>query len=394
MKKMLERCLVLLLLLLLLGTLGACAEEKEEGETGETLSLLAINVGKADAMLLTSGESQYLIDTGTAESWGNLSAMLKLLDITHLDGVIVTHMDKDHYGGVSALAMSSIVVDAWYVPWAWEDDDWQKHPVVEAAALRGETVTKLYAGDTLPLQHGSITVIGPMQERKESENDNSLVLVVEGGGGRMLLTGDMKYDEENDLLQAGVIPTCQVLKVGHHGRDDATSAALVATVKPDIAIISTNTEVLPESPAKKVLNLLKNAGAQIVQTQQATGGVHVWLQNGKANAEFVYIDQLPDVVTGVVLQAKDNQEDKVCIANEGTETVDLSGCFIRSERGGELFVLPDGVVLAPGETLVIGTYSTGENVDICWPDKNVWHNKKDDAAYFYDVYGRLLSQLP
>ena len=56
----------------------------------------------------------------------------------------------------------------------------------------------------------------------------------------MLLTGDMEYDEENDLLAAGVIPSCEVLKVGHHGRDDATSAALVAAVQPKVAVISTS----------------------------------------------------------------------------------------------------------------------------------------------------------
>lgn len=392
MKKTLERWLALLLVLLMAGMLGSCAEEKAEGETGMALSLMAINVGKADALLLTSGESQYLIDTGTQESWGQLSAMLRLLDIRHLDGVIVTHMDKDHYGGASALAMSSIAVNAWYVPWAWEDDNWQKHPIVKAAALRGDSVTKLYAGDTLPLQEGSITVLGPLNERKESENDNSLVLLVEGGGGRMLLTGDMEYDEENDLLLAGKIPSCQVLKVAHHGRDDATSSMLVSVVKPEVAIISTSTAELPESPAKKVLTLLQSAGAQIVQTQQATGGVRVRLQNGKASAELVHISELPPEMTGIVFTEKDNKADTLCIANEGDTAVDLSGCFLRSERGGELFVLPDGVTLAPGETLVIGTYSSNGTMDLCWPDKNVWHDKKDDAALLYDVYGRLVAQ--
>ena len=157
--------------------------------------------------------------------------------------------------------------------------------MVKAAAIRGEEITLLQPGDTL--SDGLLTVIGPIQEREESENDNSLVLVASGGGGKMLLTGDMEYDEENDLLAAGVISSCEVLKVGHHGRDDATSAALVAAVQPKVAVISTSSVILPESPAKRVLRVLSSAGAQIVQTQQAEIGVRVTLRGGNVSVDFL-----------------------------------------------------------------------------------------------------------
>lgn len=278
-----KRLLAALLALLLLLTASSCTATTEDA--ADTLTLLAFNVGKADALLLSSGDTVYLIDTGTEESWPALSNALATLGVTHLTGVIVTHMDKDHYGGAKQLAESDIAVDGWYASWAWEKDKWKKHPLVKAAAIRDEEITLLYPGDTL--SDGLLTVLGPLQEREDSENDNSLVLLASGGGGKMLLTGDMKYDEENDLLSAGVIPRCEVLKVGHHGRDDATSSALVAAVRPKIAIISTSTAVLPESPAKKVLNLLSGVGAQIVQTQQATLGVRVTLCGGNVTAELL-----------------------------------------------------------------------------------------------------------
>ena len=49
--------LILTMSLLVSGVSAAAAEETE-------LSLLAINVGKADSLLLRSGTSAYLIDTG------------------------------------------------------------------------------------------------------------------------------------------------------------------------------------------------------------------------------------------------------------------------------------------------------------------------------------------
>ena len=206
-----KRLLAALLALMMLLTMTSCAAP-DAAETDDKLTLVAFNVGKADALLLTSGDTAYLIDTGTEDSWADLSRALEALGVTHLTGVIVTHMDKDHYGGAKQLAESDIAIDGWYASWAWEKEKWKKHPVVKAAAVRGEEITLLQPGDTL--SDGLLTVIGPIQEREESENDNSLVLVASGGGGKMLLTGDMEYDEENDLLAAGVIPSCEVLKVG------------------------------------------------------------------------------------------------------------------------------------------------------------------------------------
>ena len=64
----------LLTVMLALALLFACAA----GESaGTEMSLLAINVRKADALLLRSGESAYLIDTGSEESTGALLDALR-----------------------------------------------------------------------------------------------------------------------------------------------------------------------------------------------------------------------------------------------------------------------------------------------------------------------------
>lgn len=60
------------------------------------MTLLAINVGKADALLLSCGDDVWLIDTGTEENWGRLSAALRSLNVARLTGVILTHTDGDH----------------------------------------------------------------------------------------------------------------------------------------------------------------------------------------------------------------------------------------------------------------------------------------------------------
>ena len=380
------KILMMLLLALLMLTLSACAEA--EGP----LTLFAVNVGKGDALLVNAGEHTYLIDTGKAEHWGDVSRALKTMQIDHLTGVIFTHTDKDHVGGAAALATSSIRVDGWYASAYYADVKESKHPVVEAAALRGQKVTWLKAGDSLPLGDGMLRVIGPMSESK-TENCNSLVMIAEGGGGRMLLAGDMEHEEEFELLNAGVIPKCEVLKVGNHGEGDATSEALIRYVQPRIAVISTSTQEEPDTPDMAVLRNLYAVRSEVYETQQAESGVLVTLSDGQATAQLMSYKALPALPQNIRLTDREPEEDHIRIRNYGSEAVDLSGWYIVSERGGEMVVLPAGTWVQPGEVVVISTLSSGQTGDVVWPQKKVWHKSKDDAALLYDVYGRLVDTL-
>ncbi len=375
----------LICLLVLSLMLFSCAE-------AET-SLLALNVGKADCLLLESGETRYLIDAGTAESWGTISAALRTRGITHLDGVILTHTDKDHAGGMWALATSSIEVDSWYASAYFTDVKKSKHPMILAANLRGEEVHWLRQGDTLPLADGLISVLAPMQEDDDDENNNSLVLYVQTSDGTMLLTGDMEFGEERALLSLGLLTHADVLKVAHHGGDDATSAALVKHVTPQVAVISTSTAERDSTPSASVVSLLEDNGAQVVVTQDAGEGIFVTLTAGTAEATMLPAAELPPQTTGIVLSDRSNAQDTVSIGNQGKDTADLSGWYVYSDKGKEIFVLPEGTTLAAGEALNIGTLSTEGDTDLVWPDENVWNDKKEDVAMLYDAYGRLIDEL-
>ena len=380
---------MLLICMLVLLTGAALAESPYE-KADKPLTLFAINVGKGDALLLNCGEDTYLIDTGLQENWGDLSCALKNLQVTRLTGVILTHTDKDHAGGLLPLATSSIQVDAWYAPAHYaEIKKESKHPAVKAAALRGETVTFLRSGDVLPLGSGQLTVLGP-RSLSEVENCNSLVLLAEAGGGRMLLTGDMEFPEEDELLAAGGIPPCDVLKVANHGESDATSESLVRAVQPKIAVISTSTAAEPDTPSGRVMAVLGAAGAQIYQTQQAQSGVLVTIEAGEVTASLMGYADFPPANKAVVIADVDNADDRITLRNTGAAAADMGGWYIVSERGSQIYVLPEGTTVAPGAELVIGSQSSDAPGDLTWPDKKVWHKSKEDAAYLYDVYGRLI----
>lgn len=376
---------LLFLLLLLLPT--ACTAEAPE----QTMTLYAINVGKADCLLLRSGQSAYLIDTGRAETWGAVSAALRQLGVTELDGVIVTHTDQDHSGGAWALAQSSVKVKHWYASKYYADVKESKHPVIKAAALRNEAVVWLAVGDVLPLDGGSLTVLGPVRPNKK-ENNNSAVLLAQTAAGSILLTGDMEEPEETELLAAGLITPCTVLKVGNHGENDATTAALVSVVKPQIAVISTNTMEEPDTPAPRVMKLLAQAGAQTAVTQDAPSGLLVTVADGRARVDAMALGAFP-MEENVRISGKNAKKDEIRLINRGDRAVELTDWFIRSERGGEVFVFPAGATIAPGQELAVISRSGDEGGDFVWPDKKVWHPSKEDMALLFDADGRLVDQM-
>ena len=271
---------ILALSLLFTGCTGESAGENE-------MSLLAINVRKADALLLRCGTSAYLIDTGTKKSADDMLAVLRGEGITQLNGVILTHTHADHVGGLKALLESGIEIENIYTSkyYVLKKED-GKHPVDKAIKKKDYEVTYLAAGDTLPLDGGKLTVVGPLEKNEEAENCNSLVLLAEGGGGSILLTGDMEFPEEASLLDAGLIPHADVLKIANHGESDATSDALVAAVSPSLAVISTNTVDEPDTPDPRVMRLLSGAKVPVLITQDSEQGILVTLRNGEIITEI------------------------------------------------------------------------------------------------------------
>ena len=378
--------LQVLSLLLVGALLGGCSAETG----GSAVQMFAVNVSKGDALVLKAGDWVGLIDTGKPWVMGRIKTALSKLGVDRLDAVFLTHTDDDHCGGLEWLAQSDIPVDNWYASAMFIDVKEKKHPMVQAADVRDQEVGWLRRGDTLALGSSGATlrVLAPASKFKDKDDNNSLVMMLECDQGRMLLTGDMELPEEAELLSQGDDLRCAVLKVPNHGDDDTTSAEFAGAVAAQIAVVSTDSQKKPGTPDPRVIKRLQAAGSTVVVTQDAGLGLLVTLKGGKAAATAVDIEATP--VSGPYIASVDPDDDRITLSNSGSADVDLTGFYLYSDKGDELYAFPQGTVLSPGKKLTVGTHSTDGAYDLLWDDKKVVNKKMTDMIYLYDSYGRIV----
>ncbi len=368
--------------------LPAICEQKDDHAM---VQLYCLNIGKADCMLLLADEKVYLIDTGCAYTYPALQTALEQLNISRLDGVFLTHCHQDHEGGLEQLFQSNIQIDALYASSIYYDVKEGKHPAVKAAKERNMQVSFLKQGDVVSVSADtSFTVLGPVRVNEENENNNSLVMHFSSPHGSILFTGDMKEDEEVDLLSQNLLSPADVLKCGHHGDSGATSLALLQKVKPKVALICTSTFEESDTPSGATLSRLRAVNCKTYATQDAQDAIWVTLQNGNVSVADCAWPGLPGRVEG--LQASISlSQDTLTLKNKSSSVMVLSGCTLYSSKGEDLFPLPD-ITLQPGGMYVIGSKSTETKVDFRLDKKKVWHKEKRDMAMVFDAWGRCIAQ--
>jgi len=100
--------------------------------------------------------------------------------------------------------------------------------------------------------------------------------------------------------------------------------------------------------------------------------------------------------TGPVVQIASLREasepEEVTIRNVGDAPQDMTGWYLVSVRGHQVYRFPAGFVLQPGESVTI--YSgpgAGQAGGLFWTEEYVWNNREPDPAELYNAKGELVS---
>lgn len=204
--------------------------------------VLSVGDGLTSVVELPGGRT-FIYDIGAKpefdlERW----AVRPLLDLDHvrsLDGVLISHANRDHYSGVEAL-LARHSAEVVLVPWGFGLRPGQEGdvPAVLRAAARSGGLAR---GDRLSgTGPATVEVLWPPAGLDGlTENDASLVLRVSYAGRRILLCGDIEAQAMRALL-AGEDLCADVLVLPHHGSVQEMTAAFIRAVDPVCCVRSSN----------------------------------------------------------------------------------------------------------------------------------------------------------
>ena len=175
-----------------------------------------------------------------------------------IDGLILTHFDKDHISGAGQL-LSRLEVGALYIP-RWEDED------AEALlAAAGDRVQYVQEDLTLTWEGAELHIFAPLSQT--TSNESGLSVLFTAGECDTLITGDMSQKLERSLLETHSLPDIELLVVGHHGSGSSTGYPLLRVLRPEVAAISVGRNSYGH-PAAGTLARLMGEGVSIARTDR------------------------------------------------------------------------------------------------------------------------------
>lgn len=248
----------------------------------DKLNLVFCDVGQGDAVLITKGSGQILIDGGPNDKVLTcLSENMPFWD-KKIEIVALTHPEADHLFGLLA------VLDK------YEVDFFLTGPEGGSSAIYAELISKInpsislrtrvqsaklklinpYAGEKIKL--GEITLESLWPEREWAGavlgastsgrlNEFSLVFLLSFRDKKVLLMGDADSRVQKNIVLNSTSLPIDILKFPHHGSKTGMTEEFLEAISPKEAVISVGKNSYGH-PTEEALDLLKKSNVIIRRT--------------------------------------------------------------------------------------------------------------------------------
>lgn len=252
----------------------------------EEIRITFLDVGQGDSIVVElPGKKVYVIDSGGTfsvsrpdESWRSrrdphetgkdiVLPFLRARGIERIDTFVITHGDWDHIGGAASvigrMPVGTVLFNGWSLT---------SHEQRLLSLLQKREISVRWGEPGMTWSDGPDihwTWLWPSQEFVDSaatENQSSIVLLLEAFGKRVLFTGDLTGDREQELMQRYSLPDIDVLKVGHHGSKTSTEEPFLDVLRPEAAVISVGRGNWYGHPSPVVLERLEIRNIPIFRT--------------------------------------------------------------------------------------------------------------------------------
>jgi len=285
------------------------------------LSIFFLDVGQGDCIVVKDNDLTYMIDGGGDRFMDDNNNIGKTVlfpfflekNINKIDCIFITHIHYDHIKGVLEI-IELLEVDTIVLPKVYQD-----YYIIKMAQKENSSSSKNYdkkqeedksvleydnsnlvesifeggselflfdelielvdrfdiellfidEGERIEGENSKFTCIYPYRGKKysEHENKNSLVLLLELGGVKTLLTGDVEDKAETWLLNHSIRLQVNILKVPHHGSNSSSKEEFLMKVNPKLAIVSVG-ENLFGHPSDIAMMRYKNLNIPCYSTEK------------------------------------------------------------------------------------------------------------------------------
>lgn len=238
-------------------------EQKDNVTTNSEFKVRYIDVGQADAALISCDGKHMLVDGGNRGDSDIIHTVLKNENISYLDYVVCTHAHEDHVGGLPAALNFSDVGAVYCSVDSYDSDVFRTF--VEYTEKQELAVEIPEIGHTVQLGSADVVFIGPADDFEDT-NNQSLIIKVLYGNTSFLFTGDAELDSETALLDRNTDVSCDVLNVAHHGSSTSSGYRFLYEADPEYAVISVGKDNSYGHPHEEVLSRLEDADITVYRT--------------------------------------------------------------------------------------------------------------------------------
>lgn len=257
----------------LLGTSGYAFYKQHSAET-DTITVLDVGQGNAVVLELAGGFTALIDGGGSYSPQYNvgervIAPFLWSRRISHLDAVIISHPDADHFNGLA------FIIKRFRPETLWVNGDNAANAsytdLLNLAGSQGAFIHVPRSGETLfaNTQSRFSNVLDSHPAGKNgSENDRSLVMRLTSHGKNFLFTGDIGVNAEEKMTEGQKEMQADVLLLAHHGSSSSTSAEFLSAVAPEYVVISAGPNRTSLFPAPEVISRCRSAGCTISITAQ------------------------------------------------------------------------------------------------------------------------------
>lgn len=233
-----------------------------------------LDIGQGDSIFIQTPALRNIIIDGGPDS-SVLEKVAKRLPFWNkkLDMLVLTHPDADHVNGFIEI-LKKYKVD--YIVWTGIDRSGANYQtwlsLLEKAKEKGSKVIISSPGTTITSGGARLAIIYPFEDVEDTflkeANDSGIVSRLTYGQKSFLFTADVSSKVEQQLVDAGVTLTSDVLKVGHHGSKYSSAETFLQAAAPRVAVISVGGNNTYGHPTPEVLQRLQKFGITTLRTDQ------------------------------------------------------------------------------------------------------------------------------